>query len=146
MWILFAVILAIGGLLETAYVNTSHYVATATKARAYDDATSLGVIAQAVDTYRRANPSVTGKVPATSLPVPAWYHPPATAGVVFSGGFAYVYLAADTQQRAGRLAATLTDRGFVAGIATSGSLRAPGGASVATAPTTLPAGSVAIVQ
>lgn len=146
MWMLFAIAFALAGFADLVVTHTEHLTATMHVARATDDASSIGVIAQAVDVYRQTNPSATGAIGAASLPVPAWYQAPAGSGVVLQGGFAYVFLSPESTDRAARMVATLASRGFVVGIASGGSLRTPGGDVVAAAPTTLPAGSVAIVQ
>lgn len=146
MYIFLVIAILLGVSVNVVTDNTQHYVATHDAANATASAQAMGVLANAAALYQQAHPGVTGKVDASMLGVPSWFTVSASSGAVLQAGLCYVYLTPASAAEAARLTAELTRRGFVAGIAQGSALYAPGGAAVTSAPSTIPAGAVALVQ
>jgi hypothetical protein len=146
MYIFFVIAILLGVSVDVVTNNTQHYVSTQDAASAVASAQAMGVLANAAALYQQAHPGTSGKVDASSLGVPAWFTVAPSSGAVLQAGLCYVYLMPASTAEAARLTQELTRRGFVAGIAQGSTLVAPGGASITTAPSTIPTGAVAIVQ
>lgn len=146
MYLIYVVFIAIGILLGLTGSNTQSIIAMQTASTTVSNAQAMGVLASGAVTYLQMHPGTTGNVPASSMPLPAWFTTPANGGAVYQGGLSYVYLVPETPAAGALLATELANRGFSSGIANNGALFSPGGAAVVAAPTSLPAGAVVLIQ
>lgn len=126
--------------------TTSNLIELQTNGSVAASADAIGIVAASAKAYQQVNPGASGNVPSPNLSVPPWFSPPMTSGAVFQGGMAYVYAVPSDAQTATRMVEELASRGFVAGLARAGTLQTANGLVVVSAPSTLPAGAVVIVQ
>lgn len=106
--------------------------------------TELLIVRNAVDAYRRANPTAQGPIAVSSLGLPAWFSSGASVNVLIEANQAYVYytpthLASDIATTLGEDAPALT------GIAREGRLHSPHLLTLLPLPALIPDGSIVLM-
>jgi type II secretory pathway pseudopilin PulG len=125
--------------------RTANYQATA-EATATGD--NMKVYQGLLKTYAAANPTATGPIPDSSVPLPSWFnHGPSVQNYV-SAGKAFIYNTAPPTGLVGYLANGGAASAITAGVATNGVLVGPTtyGQTPITLPTAIPNNSVVVTN
>ncbi|MBN3815203.1 type IV pilus biogenesis protein PilM [Paraburkholderia sp. Se-20369] len=125
--------------------NVSNYQATA-EATATGD--NMKVYQGFLKTYATANPTVTGPVADTAIPLPTWFSHGPTVQNYVSSGKVFVYNTAPPVGLVGYLAGGGTASTITAGVATNGVLVGPTtfGQTPITLPAAIPNNSVVLAN